>query len=232
MKYLGTLSSDARGSLSGVTASKNRGGNYFRARKKPSVPNTPSQQAIKTALSSMAGVWSNVLTAAQQAGWTLYGQTNPVPNNLGQKIILSGMNTFQRVNIPLVAAAGLTAIQDTSPGAVPFIGAPTIGAASTVVHTGTTSIVLALSQAIALGDYIFIYLSRPVAIGKVAAHQPFKLAQAYKTVSGDTGMTAKTLTPADPFAFNRKVGSPCLVKVVYISGSNVSSYGFATVTVT
>ena len=170
MKILPTLASDMRGSIAGVTASKNRGGNYFRARRVPSKPNTSAQQSIRTALSSLSSYWSTVLTAAQMASWNLYGKTNPVKNNLGQTIILSGSQMFNRLNVPIVASQGQSAIVATSPGAVPFLAAPQFGSATVVSVASGISAVVNFAANLTVGDLLFLYITRPNSVGKVPSH--------------------------------------------------------------
>jgi hypothetical protein len=231
MKLLPTLGSDLRGSLAGITASKNRGGNYLRARRVPSKPNTPAQQLIKSTLAALSSYWSNTLTAAQQASWNQYGKTNPVKNNLGQTIILSGLQMFMRINSPVVASQGIAGVIATSPGAVPFLSAPQFGTTSVASSGGAISAVLDFAANLTVGDFLFLYISRPNAVGKVASHQPGRLVIAHKVVTMEAGMKTITLTGTDPFT-GRPSTSAAQFRAVWVSGSNLSGYGFTTIPTT
>jgi len=90
------------GSIAGDTFARNRYGNYVRARTKPTNPNTPLQQAARSALSSLTVRWSQVLTDAQRIAWNLYGSSVTMKNRLGENTFLTGFNHYVRSNSILV----------------------------------------------------------------------------------------------------------------------------------
>lgn len=90
----------ASGSMGGITASRNKGGQYFRGRATPVNPNSPRQQAVRSFMSQLSVLWQDVLTAAQRAGWAAYAENVPVINRIGDQIFLTGLNHYIRSNVP------------------------------------------------------------------------------------------------------------------------------------
>lgn len=97
---------EARGSIAGVTFSRNKSGAYARARVKPVHPNTAGQVAVKAAMALMSVHWANALSAANRAAWNLYGSNVSMLNKLGEAINLSGQNHFIRSNSILARFGG------------------------------------------------------------------------------------------------------------------------------
>ena len=97
MKYLSPLLSEASGSLAGIVASHNRGGQYFRRRVTPTDPLTTRQAETRANMATLVAYWQT-LTPAQRTAWTLYGSNTPVTNVLGQTIHLTGQQQFLRTN--------------------------------------------------------------------------------------------------------------------------------------
>lgn len=97
MLYRSALAADARGSVGGLTASRNRSGAYFRARVKPTqVPSDPRSRA-RADLGSQASAW-NSLTKPQRDAWNDVATTWTAVNKLGEVVKLSGFNWFCRAN--------------------------------------------------------------------------------------------------------------------------------------
>lgn len=78
--------------------SRNLAGAYTRARVAPVNRRTPKQTQVRLNFALNSKMWSGALTADQRAAWTLFAQANPVPNRLGDSIILSGLAMFNRLN--------------------------------------------------------------------------------------------------------------------------------------
>jgi hypothetical protein len=94
----GASISDARGSVGGTVFSRNTGGAYTRQRVAPINRNTPKQTVVRQNFAGNSKMWSATLTADQRQAWTLFAQANPVPNRLGDSIILSGLAMFNGLN--------------------------------------------------------------------------------------------------------------------------------------
>jgi len=90
---------DARGSIGGQVHSKNRYGNYVRARTTPVNPNSMRQNAVRDDLSNVVALWGNTLTQAQRDQWGVYAAAIPRSNKLGQTVFHTGFNWFVGNNV-------------------------------------------------------------------------------------------------------------------------------------
>ncbi len=104
---------DARGSIGGQTASRNRFGNFLRARITPVNPRSSRQNVIRAVIQSLSQRWSNTLTQLQRDGWEVYADAITRQNKLGAQIKLTGFNHYIRSNSPLLQNA--ETIFDTPP---------------------------------------------------------------------------------------------------------------------
>ncbi len=85
---------DARGSIGGQVHSRNRFGNYIRARTTPVNPNSIRQNSVRDDLSNVVALWANTLTQVQRDQWGVYAAAIPRQNKLGQTVFLTGFNWF------------------------------------------------------------------------------------------------------------------------------------------
>lgn len=113
MLFKSQLITSASGSVGGLTASRNKGGMYFRARAVPTNPNSPQQALVRSILNFLSNRWSDVLTPTQRTSWETYAENVPVLNPLGDPIQITGLNHYIRSQVPALQA-GAT-IVDTAP---------------------------------------------------------------------------------------------------------------------
>lgn len=111
MIFKSQVYTDVSGSVGGITYAHNKGGMYARARRTPTNPNSPRQQAVRAVLGGILSAWTNVLTAAQRTAWDTYAANTPTENRLGEELFLSGQQFFIRSNVGRVAA-GLARVDD------------------------------------------------------------------------------------------------------------------------
>ncbi|HUW59124.1 MAG TPA: hypothetical protein VMZ92_20980, partial [Planctomycetota bacterium] len=95
---------DIRGSMGGLTFSRNAGGAYIRARIKPINPNSARQVAIRQGMAQLSGRWSTVLTAIQRTAWLAYSAATVWTNKLGQVVTITGLAAYLRSNSLLLQA--------------------------------------------------------------------------------------------------------------------------------
>lgn len=139
MLIRGSFISDARGSVGGVTASRNRSGAYLRKRVKPTqVPSDPRSRA-RADLASQASAWT-ALTDAQRAAWNAVATTWTGVNKLGETIKLSGFNWFTKANA--TAALAGTGPFTTAPDTIPStsLHPPTALVLDTSAHSVTATV--------------------------------------------------------------------------------------------
>jgi len=105
VKFKPILGDQYSGSLAGVTASHNRGGDYFRQRKIPTNPNSTYQQAVRSAVSQLTGLWINTLTAAQRDAWDTYAANVLIPDKIGAPRNIGGVAMYVRCNVPRLQAS-------------------------------------------------------------------------------------------------------------------------------
>lgn len=104
-----TMVNQASGSTGGLTAAKNRGGNYWRKRVKPLNPQTPEQYAVRLGLAAAATAWRS-LTAERRLDWNAYAESLEANNAVGEPSKPSGFNAFCATNTfgALVGASQLS----------------------------------------------------------------------------------------------------------------------------
>lgn len=95
MKLTPSLGGAYSGSMGGLTASRNKGGQYFRRRAMPTNPQTPQQERTRASFAAAALMWGN-LTQEVRDGWTNYAKAVDWKDSLGQTIRLTGMQMFVR----------------------------------------------------------------------------------------------------------------------------------------
>ncbi len=194
MKFRPLIGTDLSGSVGGITASRNRGGAYFRNRGIPIQPNTPEQQAIKAAMSQTVARWNNSLTTIQRDGWDTYAFNVPLIDPLGEPRNVGGLGMYNRSNIPRIQN-GLAIVDD----------APTVFNLGDYTAPSIASIDAAtdiLSLAFTVGDdwvdedeaAMVVYISRPQSVGKNFFKGPYRLAA---QILGDSGTP-----PTSPAAIN------------------------------
>ncbi len=94
----------ASGSIGGLTASRNKGGMYFRAKAVPVDPGSSFQIAVRVIMAGLVNIWNNVLTQAQRDDWATYAANTPILNKLGALSNVSALNMYTRVNVPRLQA--------------------------------------------------------------------------------------------------------------------------------
>lgn len=103
MKILSALATAVSGSIGGITGSHNRGGMYLRSRVIPVNPQTVDQLAARNRLATQSSGWG-ALTDIQRASWVDFAAQNPVADKLRQSQILSGQQTYVKINTRLEQA--------------------------------------------------------------------------------------------------------------------------------
>lgn len=187
MKYLGPTQS---GSENGMTASRNRFGQYFRRRSVPVQPRTPSQLNQRARMTTNAAAW-RALTDAQRAGWLSLGLNMVRTDSLGQSYDLNGFLAYCSVNNNLLDA-GDSAVSDA-----PAIVTPPDLLTATITLTAIAFSVAYTATPLAAGVRLFIRCSpqrsagvkfnadyRQIAVTAAAAASPANILAAYTAKFG------------------------------------------------
>jgi len=196
---------DMRGSIGGQTHSRNRYGNYTRARTTPVNPASQRQNKIRAAIQSLAQRWSNVVTAVQRAAWEVYGDSIVRTNALGQQIKLTGFNHYIRSNsIRLqsdqpVVDAGPTTLT-LPPGDDQMVG--TVDEANQEISVAFDVTLDWLDEDDAA---MFVFMSEPVAAGRSFVGGPWRLAGILEGDSGTPLTSPQTIAVPFPVAEDQVV---------------------------
>lgn len=160
MKFTSQIVAGASGSIRGLVASHNKGGQYFRGRTIPTNPNSSFQQAVRNNLSVLQTRFLSTLTAAQRAAWATYAENTPVTDALGNSIKLTANQWYVACNsLRLQASVAVVDAGPTTFGLPTFTTpVPTIVAAGTTVSLAFTN---TDAWANAAGGYLLLFASRP-----------------------------------------------------------------------
>lgn len=187
MKYLGPTQS---GSENGITASRNRFGQYLRRRAVPVQPRTPAQLNQRARMVTNAAAWRG-LSEAQRAGWLSLGLMITRTDSLGQTYDLNGFLAYCSVNNNKLDA-GDAAVADA-----PAIVTPADLISATVTLTGAAFSIAYTATPLGAGVRLFIRCSpqrsagvkfngdyRLIAVTAAAAASPANVLTAYTAKFG------------------------------------------------
>lgn len=174
MKYTSAIASTGSGSMGGATASRNKGGQYFRRRAIPTNPSTARQQIVRNGMATLSQRWGNVLTVVQRAAWAVYGENVPTTDTLGQSINLSGIDWYIAMNNVRISA-GKT-IVDTAPTTFTLASlTPPVVTGTAASGIGTVSFTNTDIWATLSGGGLAMQFSRPQSAGITFFKGPFQL---------------------------------------------------------
>lgn len=187
MKFLGDPRS---GSYQGMTASRNRFGQYMRTRASPVQPRTAAQLNQRARMTTNAAAWRG-LTDAQRAGWGSLGLSITRTDSLGSSYSMNGFMAFTSVNNNKLDA-GDAALTDA-----PAIVTPADLLTATVTLTAAAFSIAYTATPLAAGVRLFIFCSpqrsagvtfngdyRLIAVTAAAAASPANILAAYTAKFG------------------------------------------------
>jgi hypothetical protein len=211
MKFKSALVTEASGSIGGLTASHNRGGQYMRARAVPVNSNTLQQQAVRSLMASLSAAWGSVLTQGQRDGWEAYADQVPLPDALGEPRKATGLNHFVRCNVAR-QQAGITRIV-TAPATFDLgsFTAPVLGVIDASDSTASIAYTNTDAWAAAVGGYMLVYASQGVAPATAYFKGPYRYAG--KVAGAATPPTSPYLCP---LPFTVQTGQRVFVKANFI----------------
>jgi hypothetical protein len=198
MLFESPLFSKASGSLAGTTFSHNRGGMYTRARVTPTNPSSEYQQAVRSAMSTLASHWGQQLSSGERDAWNSYAASVAMTNRLGAQVYLTGQQHFLRSNVPRLQAG--IAVLEVAP-VVYDLGSYTLPAIANAEDDGAigVSFTNADAWANAVGGYMLVYQSRPQGPGKSFFKGPFRY---IGKVSGAVSPPTSPFSGTSPFALS------------------------------
>jgi hypothetical protein len=189
------------GSKEGITASRNRFGQYVRTRAIPVNPTSFAQGAVRARMAGNSAAW-RLLSANQRAGWNDLGLMMTRTDSLGQSYTLQGNQAYASINNNILAAGG-TVVADAPAMATPV-------ALSTVAITLTAaafSVAYTVTPLPAL-TYLFAFASPQRSAGR-NFEGDFRLI----LVSAAAGASPLALTTA----YTAKFGVPVVGNKIFLS---------------
>ena len=100
---------EINGQLGGAVFSKGRYGTYARQWRKPVKPGSEYAQQRNTTISYVGRKW-RTLSDAQRLTWTTWAQENPIVDRMGNLRIMTGQQTYSRLNTQLYDARKTTLV--------------------------------------------------------------------------------------------------------------------------
>ena len=127
------------GSKEGITASRNRFGQYLRTRAIPVNPASFAQGAVRARMAGNSAAY-RLLTSAQRAGWSDLGLMMTRSDSLGQSYALQGNQAYASINNNNLAA-GAAVVADApaiaTPVALATVTITLSAAAFSIAYTAT-----------------------------------------------------------------------------------------------
>lgn len=207
MKLTPTLGGAYSGSIGGLTASHNKGGQYFRRRSVPTNPNTLRQQIVRAVTGGLVQSWTNDLTDAERQAWRAYAENTPTTDSLGQTIQMSGINAFVKSNAIKRQFEQLTDTPGSILAAAPVIfntGQPIASNVQFAINNTTPPGILTIDWNLAgpapdNGD-AFLFVAPPQTAGTRYYKGPYQLAASVAVAATDE-LAEFTVTLATPDAW-------------------------------
>ncbi len=216
MKITSTIIASGSGSLGGLTASRNKGGLYLRARAIPTNPNTTQQQNVRQAMATLADAWTNLLTQVQRDGWDVYAANTPVIDTLGASMLLTGQQMYLRSNIPRIQSG--YARVDASPTIFDFGSFSTPGMAGPTASNDSFDLSFTNTDLWAneTGSYMTVFVGRPTNPSVRYFKGPYRLAAGI--IGDDTTAPTSPSTIVSPFTLTAGQRLNIKVNVTRVDG--------------
>ena len=142
MKVKYNFISDARGSINGMTASRNTYGQYLRTKVTPINPQTIFQQTQRALLAQISQDWRG-LTADERASFNSRAVEFSRNNIFGDSVPLTGFNLFVRLNLNLFSIGSPFITSCPLPTEI-----PSLTSLSLVASVGPATIIVSYAPAI------------------------------------------------------------------------------------
>lgn len=153
-------SSDARGSVGGLTASMVRGGNIIKKKANPSHQYNPGQNKIRSILGWLSRQWGT-LTENQRDSWGAWAIDHPGTDKFGDPFIMSGFNAFVMLNHHAVRFGGGAAMSVLPPTDPPPAALGVLQAVTGVTNPGDVDLSWTVNGQPLVGDRFEIWVAGP-----------------------------------------------------------------------
>lgn len=154
------LSTAARGSLFGLTASFVRGGAVVKKKSNPATKYEPGQNKARSVLGWLSRQWGE-LTTQQRDSWDAWAIDHPGTDKFGDPFIMSGFNAFIMLNHHAVRFGGGVAMADLPPEDPPIASMYAIDVNTGATNPGDIDLTWVLTATGSVDDIIEIQIAGP-----------------------------------------------------------------------
>jgi hypothetical protein len=223
MKYIGNLTSDARGKLNGMVFTRGRYGAVIRTKVSPVQPSSPAQSLVKQNFGALSASWRG-LSEDQRAAWNAAVEDYKRTNVFGQQYTQSGLNLYVGLNQNLLQAELAAILSPAAPEELPVLQSFGI-----VADVSLNSIIWTLSidaaTNVPAGYSIIVDATPPVSPGLTYVKNKFATIQ---VVAGGSDMNLTNLRANYVARFGALVAG----QVIYLRAKAINNTtGQATITV-
>lgn len=152
--------SDVRGSIMGLTYSKNSSGGYFRGRVTPVDPNTTDQSNVRADFTTIAQAWRD-LTEAERTSWNQGVVSFTHTDIFGDNVPLTGFGLHQQLNLNILAIGGVVITAPPLPAAVFNFTSASLAAAFAL-----QTVTLTYAPVIPATETVILKATAPLSAGK------------------------------------------------------------------
>lgn len=161
-KFNSLVYSEIRGSVNGLTYSRNGNSAYVRSKATPVNPRTAGQTAARDSLNYVSSAWRS-LTQGQREAWNGLAKTIPYTNSIGNVSYYSGFQLFMKNNLTLLGAGGSLIANAVAAPSFPSLE---LSAFTMDASAGSASVNAAYSGGSATGFNVVLEGTAPYSAGK------------------------------------------------------------------
>ena len=179
--------SQASGKIGGTVYARNKGGSYSRNFVVPANPQTAKQSAQRNLLGLKSAAW-RALSDVQRDAWISWADENPILDRLGNSIILSGAQAYNKINMNRTNA-GDAAAQGTTPSTASFTADVIDTTGALDMNITSAFLRIPLGAGAAADQIIFAHASKPVSAGVSNTNSIMRLIQVVTLTGADITAT-------------------------------------------
>lgn len=153
----------ASGKIGGTVYARNKGGSYSRTWVVPTNPQTTRQNNQRNLLATKSAAWRG-LSDGERDAWASWAGDNPILDRVGNSIVLSGAQAYNKININRTNA-GDAATQADTPAAASFTADIIDTSSNLQIEIGAALFQVYLSSGAAADQVLFTWACRPVSAG-------------------------------------------------------------------
>lgn len=153
----------ASGKIGGTVYARNKGGSYSRNWVVPTNPQTSRQNNQRNLLALKAAAWRS-LSDGERDAWATWAGDNPILDRVGNSIVLSGAQAYNKININRTNAADAAA-QTTPPSTAEFTADIVDTSDNLSIEIAAAFFRIPLAAGAAADQILFTWACKPVSAG-------------------------------------------------------------------